>query len=72
MTHKEILAMIPEGYQASISDGILHIQAPEYIGIVLKKTTEVRETEFDVTIRTNGTASITMWKNGIGTHTIIF
>lgn len=71
MTHEEILAMIPEGYRASISDGILHIQGPEYIGIVLKETTEFRDTEWFVSIRTNGTASITLYKNTISTHTII-
>jgi len=71
MTHEQILAMIPEGYRASISDGILHIQAPEYIGIVLKETTSFTDNESVITIRTNGTSVISLWKGMVGTHTLI-
>ena len=70
MTHEEILALIPKGYRASISDGMLHIPAPEYLGIVLKDTTEFSEKEWGISIRT-GTVSITLYKNTIQQHIVI-
>lgn len=72
MTHQEILATIPEGYRAEIADGILHIREPQYIAIVLKDTTEFKVADFGITIRTNGTSAITLYKDIISTHTVIF
>jgi len=60
-----------EKYQISISDGMLHIQNPTYVGVVINENFKVAENDTVFTIN-NGNAAISLWKERVITHTTIF